>query len=73
MKRYIKPASILIKMDQQPLLAGTNWDRGYQISGKDGDQQGGIIDQTGSEVGGGSAFAKKNFMPFDDADDNMDW
>lgn len=76
MKRYIKPVSTLIKMDQQLLLAGTiqkNSDVGWQISGSGRNDKGGIIDQTGGDVGDGSAFAKQNFMPFDDSDDNMNW
>lgn len=73
MKSYIKPVSTLIKMDEQPLLAGTTFDVGTQISGKGGDVKGDIKDQTGDDVRGGLDFAKKNFMPFDDADDNMDW
>jgi hypothetical protein len=78
MKRYIKPVSTLIKMDQQLLLAGTNGtnlnsDAGWQISGQGGDDRGGIKDKTSGEVRGGLDFAKKNFMPFDDSDDNMNW
>lgn len=75
MKSYIKPVSTLIKMDELTLLAGSGStsDVGIQISGPEGNDQSGISDKTGDEVRGGLDFAKKNFMPFDDSDDNMNW
>ena len=75
MKIYIKPVSILIKMDPLTLLAGSTNDNtaGIQITNNGKDNRSDIIDQTGEQVGGGSAFAKQGVMPFDAADDNMDW
>lgn len=69
----MKPESILIKMDQLTLLAGSTKDNsaGTQITDDGGDHRSGIIDQSGGQVGGGSALAKQGVMPFDDSD--TDW
>lgn len=75
MKSYIKPASILIKLEPLTLLAGSERDdtAGIRITGNGQDERSSIKDQTGEQVGGGSAFAKQGVMPFDAADDNMNW
>lgn len=73
MKRYMKPESILIKMDQLTLLAGSTKDNsaGIQITDNGEDHRSDIKDQSAEQVGGGSAFAKQGVMPFDDSD--TDW
>lgn len=72
MNTYIKPSTIVIKMEETPLLASLSW----QVSdGKTKIDGGSTTKTNGSEADKNpNTFAKQYTNPFDDAaDNNMNW
>lgn len=72
MNTYIKPSTIVIKMESTPLMASISW----QISnGKTPIDKGSTTTTPGDEADKDpNTFAKQYTNPFDDAaNDNMDW
>ena len=74
MKIYIKPIVFVITVDETPLLAGSDPQNGFNISG-DGGTSGPIRPIEEDEAGNGSAFAKQYTSSFadDNDDNNMNW
>lgn len=68
MKIYIKPFIFVITMDETPLLAESDPQRGFNVSG-DGGTSGGIREIGEGEAGDGTAFSKQYNPSFDDTTD----
>lgn len=68
MKTYIKPIVFVIRMDETTLLAGSDPQRGFNVSG-DGGTSGGIREIGEEEAGNGTAFSKQYTPSFDDTTD----
>lgn len=68
MRTYIKPIVFVIRMDETPLLAGSDPQRGFNVSG-DGGTSGGIREIGDDEAQNGSGFAKQYTPSFDDTAD----
>jgi len=66
MKKYFKPMTKVVKVEEKETVLAGSGNLGFQISGQGPDDRGGIRETTAGEVGDGSAFAKPFSPSFDD-------